>query len=667
MRTQAAAAGSGARRTATHGAYVLEGYESLDVIGSGTFGLIRKVRRKSDGMLFARKELNFERMNERDRKHIVSEVNILRTLQHPNVVRYEERYVDTETGILYIVMELCEGGDLGMIIKRNRRARTHVPEDTVWSYFAQMVAALEACHYRSTPSAPTSRLYAHAILHRDLKPENVFLDTNENVKLGDFGLSKQIAAQAFANTYVGTPYYMSPELATGQQYDIKSDIWALGCIVYELCALSPPFDASNHMELTRKIKQGTVPALPRMYSRELQDTVNAMLQLDHHRRPTTRQLLQVKQVKLAYLTHELANLHRTVQLDKEHVQAQTEALDAREASVQAREKEIEQQSITLAHNMHASQTAALEEREAAVQKSQEAVAAYERELLNNYNAWYHGERVALQKAAAEKDTLISQLTAQLASMQTVEVEPSRRVSDPVMPGSLPRMHMPSHRISSQKRQDEVDDDLHARIAGGALSLLSPQSHEPKQADGWEDTEEQVPLNPALVRVRRLAQVDIKSDLSDCSMKDASTMFRVAPNDDEGHAQSMPTSVLANLSTPMRPKPMPFMDKEASPNARTLPSNLNVSPPDPQWRLLDESLQPSPFLKRVQRLPMAYPKKSAGDMPKTGPNHARFTIGQQENAGPVRQRASFVDRRRRSSLLRPADAMPAITKESSRMP
>lgn len=95
---RSAASGSADRRSSTASAYVLEGYEPLDIIGSGTFGVIRKVRRKSDGALFARKELNFERMSERDRKHIVSEVNILRTLHHENVVRYEERYVDTENG-----------------------------------------------------------------------------------------------------------------------------------------------------------------------------------------------------------------------------------------------------------------------------------------------------------------------------------------------------------------------------------------------------------------------------------------------------------------------------------------------------------------------------------------------------------------------------------------
>ena len=141
------------RRPPSHIAHALEGCtyqpltpdEALDVIGSGTFGLIRKVRRKSDGRLFARKELNFERMNERDRKHIVSEVNILRTLQHDHVVRYEERYVDSENGVLYIVMELCEGGDLGSVIKRCRKSKTHLPEETVWGFFAQMVTALDAC------------------------------------------------------------------------------------------------------------------------------------------------------------------------------------------------------------------------------------------------------------------------------------------------------------------------------------------------------------------------------------------------------------------------------------------------------------------------------------------------------------------------------------------
>ncbi|CAE6499283.1 unnamed protein product [Rhizoctonia solani] len=220
---------------------VLDDYEAGDVIGNGSFGLIRKVRRKADGALFARKELNFERMTERDRKQIVAEVNILKDLKHDHIVRYHDRYVDRDNGILYILMEYCGGGDLSGAIKQMRRQNKHIAEDTVWSYFAQILLALHHCHFpNSKPSTEGSNLVqprpTQQILHRDLKPENVFLDSEGYVKLGDFGLAKQIGYATFTQTYVGTPYYMSPELINEKQYDTKSDIWSLGCLIYELCA-----------------------------------------------------------------------------------------------------------------------------------------------------------------------------------------------------------------------------------------------------------------------------------------------------------------------------------------------------------------------------------------------------------------------------------------------
>jgi serine/threonine protein kinase len=94
---------------------------------------------------------------------------------------------------------------------------------------SQLLQALHECH--QSTAHPT-------ILHRDIKPENVFLDKSLNVKLGDFGLSRTVEHQeAFAETFVGTPYYMSPELVEESKYNTKSDIWALGCLMYELCAL----------------------------------------------------------------------------------------------------------------------------------------------------------------------------------------------------------------------------------------------------------------------------------------------------------------------------------------------------------------------------------------------------------------------------------------------
>jgi NIMA (never in mitosis gene a)-related kinase len=87
-------------------------------------------------------------------------------------------------------------------------------------------------------------------MHRDLKPGNIFLDSNYNVKLGDFGLSRVMSDESmFANTHVGTPYYMSPEQINSERYNEKSDIWSLGCIIYEAAALHAPFEATTHFQL----------------------------------------------------------------------------------------------------------------------------------------------------------------------------------------------------------------------------------------------------------------------------------------------------------------------------------------------------------------------------------------------------------------------------------
>lgn len=640
------------RRPPSHAAHALEGCtylsltvdEALDVIGSGTFGLIRKVRRKSDGRLFARKELNFERMNERDRKHIVSEVNILRTLQHDHVVRYEERYVDTENGVLYIVMELCEGGDLGSVIKRCRKAKTHLPEETVWGFFAQMVTALEACHYRAVPGhAPGARPVGQAILHRDLKPENVFLDAEQNVKLGDFGLSKQIASQAFANTYVGTPYYMSPELATGQPYDIKSDVWALGCIVYELCALSPPFDASNQAELTHKIKQGLVPALPRQYSRDLQEAVHTMLQLDHRRRPTTRQLLQLKPIKLACRTHALAQLHKTVQQEKERVQQQALALDAREAALIKRERacEVAQASSSAAHAD--ARALALEEREIALHERERELCRREEACASHCHerVQWNQERMQLQNELAAQRRLLEEKDALLARVQALDLSSStsrarlRRSSAPKPASEAPGCASQHAEAPAGAADDEwVDDDI--------PPCLAPSKS----------------VHTALTRLRRT-----EADVSDCSMRDASCMWR-SPR--RFHAPMVHSPRTKPTSLPLKDAPGKDVNLPAS---RTEPMNLNKLPREPQWHLCSEEERPSPFLKRVTRIPLECLQDDG--LTDTGvaepsalvPGPVKTTNTARTNDGAMGQenvRAPWAEaRRRRSSLLRPPETRSAM--------
>ncbi|TRM60001.1 kinase-like domain-containing protein [Schizophyllum amplum] len=326
----------------------LEMYDSVDVIGNGSFGIIRKVRRKSDGLVFARKELNFERMSERDRKQIVAEVNILKDLHHDHIVRYHDRYVDRDAGVLYIVMEYCGGGDLSTIIKQATKHNRPIPEDTIWNYFLQILLALHHCHHPHGHERSGSngldgdgRERRAQILHRDLKPDNVFLDESNTVKLGDFGLSKALAQASFANTYVGTPYYMSPELMQGKAYDSKSDIWSLGCLIYELCALKPPFhEAKTHNELNILIRNGRIPPLPRGYSQSLSGVIKAMLNLNPAMRPSAAQLLQHERLELAHKTAETDKMLSAVKTHKTNIIAREREVAAREAAAAERESQF---------------------------------------------------------------------------------------------------------------------------------------------------------------------------------------------------------------------------------------------------------------------------------------------------------------------------------------
>lgn len=183
-------------------------YDVISVIGSGTCGTCFKVKNRKNDEIFVWKSIDYNRIhNEGTEETIITEINLLRDLRHPNIVRYYDHIIHEETKTLHIIMECCEGGDLGKLIEKCRKEDLLFEEAFIWKVLYQMSRALQGCHSRNAKIS---------VLHRDIKPANVFLDGRGNVKLGDFGLARVLYGRnSFAETIVGTPYYMSPELIKG--------------------------------------------------------------------------------------------------------------------------------------------------------------------------------------------------------------------------------------------------------------------------------------------------------------------------------------------------------------------------------------------------------------------------------------------------------------------
>lgn len=201
-------------------------------------------------------------------------------------------------------------------------------------------------------STEASQSLPQKILHRDLKPGNIFLDSNSDCKLGDFGLARVMNHESqFAFTHVGTPYYMSPEQIHDQKYNDLSDIWSLGCIVYELCSLRPPFQAQNPMALALKIKDGKFDRIPSRYSEELHRVICWMLTLDQKRRATIDDLINLPLVSLRLREkrfEEKQQFHYSLLKKKEQeISKREEKLSKRDKMVSEKELFLKEKEVEL--------------------------------------------------------------------------------------------------------------------------------------------------------------------------------------------------------------------------------------------------------------------------------------------------------------------------------
>ena len=175
-------------------------------------------------------------------------------------------------------MEFADNGDLYQKIVEHKKAAMFFEESDIWRIFIQLVKGLKALHDLK-------------ILHRDLKSANVFLENDGSAKLGDLNVSK-VARRGIGYTQTGTPYYASPEVWKDQPYDSKSDIWSLGCVLYEMITLRPPFRAENMEGLYNKVIRGQYSRLPERFSKDLQTIVKMLLQVSSQSRPSCDQILR---------------------------------------------------------------------------------------------------------------------------------------------------------------------------------------------------------------------------------------------------------------------------------------------------------------------------------------------------------------------------------------
>ena len=229
-------------------------------LGQGSFGVVYEVHRKACGRRFVVKQCHIGRMSRAEQEEAITEVHLLASLKHEYIVQYHDSFIGA--GQLNIVMEHCPGGDLASKLAELRKRGQRLPEASVWRYLLQVASALRFVHKEK-------------ILHRDLKSQNVFLGANGDVRLGDFGVSKLLESTSdLARTKVGTPYFMSPELCESRPYSSKSDVWALGCLLYEMVALRPPFEADNIASLVLRIIRGRYDPVCRTYSPDVAWVVN---------------------------------------------------------------------------------------------------------------------------------------------------------------------------------------------------------------------------------------------------------------------------------------------------------------------------------------------------------------------------------------------------------
>ena len=257
-------------------------YKVIQQLGEGSFGKAFLCKRESDDSLCVIKQILIEGLDKKEKDDVLNESIILAKLDHLNIIKFFEVFESNKPKhMVNIVTEYADGGDLSEKIKEKKNKNNNFTESEILDYFTQICLAIKHIHEKK-------------IIHRDLKSGNIFLMKNGLVKLGDFGIAKRFQkTMDKAKTFIGTPYYLSPEIINGKPYDSKSDIWSLGVLLYEMMTFKMPFNANSLPMLSVKIMRGQYIPPPTIYTKDLRELVTKCLTVEPKNRPSIQEILRM--------------------------------------------------------------------------------------------------------------------------------------------------------------------------------------------------------------------------------------------------------------------------------------------------------------------------------------------------------------------------------------